>query len=188
VTTAPSLTPPRLEDGTVLVRQLEERDAAAWSRAALDTDIAWRAYHGRIHFTEDESAAYIRRLRERGLKGEAIGLAITDPGDTEFLGSTLLFNFDWNEGVAEIGFWAAPWARGRGVCTRAVLLTSNWAFDALGIGRIQGLTHTDNPGAHRVLERAGYQREGTLRGLERDGDVRIDQVSFARLATDPQPA
>ena len=78
----------------------------------------------------------------------------------------------------------APAARGRGVITRALGLVARWAFDDLGIERLQLTTHVDNPASQRVAEKCGFQREGLLRkyGLQRG--ERVDLVMFARLPGD----
>jgi RimJ/RimL family protein N-acetyltransferase len=86
---------------------------------------------------------------------------------------------------AGIGYWTAPWARGRGVATRACSALTDWAF-AGGLGRLEALARPDNPLAHRVAIAAGYRHEGRRRGAEygRDGH-RYDLTVWARLHTDP---
>lgn len=59
-------------------------------------------------------------------------------------------------------------AWGRGYATDTVRLRTRFAFDQLGLHRIEG--HTINPAMCRVYEKCGYQREGTARQkLWRDG-------------------
>ena len=84
---------------------------------------------------------------------------------------------------AELGFWLLPSARGHGIAARAIVLTVGWAFE-LGLERVHGLTDIDNRAAQRVMEKAGFVREGVLRGLERRPTGRVDFVSYSVLHTD----
>lgn len=89
---------------------------------------------------------------------------------------------------AAVGYRTAPWARGRGVATTALLAITGWAYDGLGIERIS-LPHTvGNDASCRVAEKAGYLLEGVLRGAWREPDgTRLDDHLHARLATDAPP-
>ncbi len=42
-----------------------------------------------------------------------------------------------------------------------------WAFDELGLTRVQALTDVDNATAQQAMELIGFVREGILRGLDR---------------------
>lgn len=75
--------------------------------------------------------------------------------------------------VGEIGYLLWPQARGRGVITRAVCLLARWAFDALGIARLQILVDPDNHASLAVAERAGFTREGVSRSWRGPGEDRI---------------
>lgn len=88
---------------------------------------------------------------------------------------------DVNRRTAEIGYWlgAAHW--GRGIATEAVTLATDWAFGAHGLLRIFAQPFAGNLASRRVLEKAGYQLEGTMRrSAVKDGEVR-DQCLYARL-------
>lgn len=67
------------------------------------------------------------------------------------------------EGAAEIGYWAAPHARGRGVATEAVDAVCRWGFDQLGLQRVEWLAYVGNEASRRVAERVGFRQEGLLR-------------------------
>lgn len=83
---------------------------------------------------------------------------------------------------AEVGYWLSPAARGRGVATKAVTALSRYAFEVLGVSRLQASVYAWNPASMRVLEKAGYEREGVLRAsVFKDGQL-IDAVLFAKLA------
>jgi len=83
---------------------------------------------------------------------------------------------------AAIGYWVAAPARGRGICTRALRLLSQWALDELGLQRLELITDPDNVASQRVAEKVGYRREGVLRAHLRHPDGRIrDSVMFSLL-------
>jgi RimJ/RimL family protein N-acetyltransferase len=86
---------------------------------------------------------------------------------------------------AAVGCWLAPHARGRGIATRAVRLLARWAFDDLGIARLQITCGPDNLASQRVAERAGFTREGVLRSHYPFKGGRRDTVVFSLLPGDP---
>jgi RimJ/RimL family protein N-acetyltransferase len=94
-------------------------------------------------------------------RGEALPLAITEPGSGELMGSVDLRMRP--EGRAELGYAVAQWARRRGVGTRAVELVSRYAFEALGVARLEILVQPANAASIALAERAGFVREGLPR-------------------------
>ncbi|ATY14186.1 GNAT family N-acetyltransferase [Amycolatopsis sp. AA4] len=59
-------------------------------------------------------------------------------------------------GTAEVGYWTAAPARGRGIAARALETTSRWAFGAQRLNRLDLLHAEDNPASCRVAEKCGY--------------------------------
>jgi RimJ/RimL family protein N-acetyltransferase len=62
---------------------------------------------------------------------------------------------------AEIGFWAAPDARGRGYMTEAVRAVCRWGFGDLGLARIDWIAVVGNHASLRVAEKAGFAVDDT---------------------------
>ncbi|MDI5938563.1 GNAT family N-acetyltransferase [Micromonospora sp. DH15] len=121
----------------------------------------------------------------RWLAGEAADLAIVDAHTGELAGGCMLYHDEQATGQAMIGFSLLPAGRGRGLATRAVRLVTGWAFDGVGLARVWAGTRPENAASQRVLERAGFTREGLLRGrLPGPDGTRVDSVQYARLATD----
>ena len=88
---------------------------------------------------------------------------------------------DVNRRTAEIGYWLGASYWGRGIATEAVTLVTHWAFAAHEFLRIFAQPFAGNLASRRVLEKAGYQLEGTMRcSAVKDGEVR-DQCMYARL-------
>ena len=63
---------------------------------------------------------------------------------------------DREHGSAEIGYWVARAARGRGVATRAVRLVRDWAASELGLTTLELVIHEDNAPSHAVARAAGF--------------------------------
>jgi RimJ/RimL family protein N-acetyltransferase len=61
--------------------------------------------------------------------------------------------------VGEIGYWTAPWARGRGYTSDALAVVVTWAFAARGIDRLELLVLPDNVASRAVARRAGFVEE-----------------------------
>ena len=61
-------------------------------------------------------------------------------------------------------------------------LACDWAMREWGIERFDAHSDIDNPGAHAVLERNGFAREGLLPGWGARGEGRVDAIHFGRLA------
>jgi RimJ/RimL family protein N-acetyltransferase len=115
-----------------------------------------------------------------------VAYAIADPGTDRLTGGIGLNRHPGAGERAYIGYWVAPWARGRGVATAATVALSAWAFELGGLHRLDLLTAVENLASQRVAIAAGYRREGVHRGLMQGRDGRWeDQVVWARLAGDP---
>ncbi len=66
-----------------------------------------------------------------------------------------------------LGYWVGEEHNGRGYATAAVGRAIGYAFDELGLHRVQANVMTRNPRSARVLERNGFRKEGlALRYLQ----------------------
>lgn len=82
---------------------------------------------------------------------------------------------------AEVGYWLGEALWNRGIASEALELFTRYAFDRLRLLRLFALPLADNTASIRVLEKAGFAREGTLRAAcVKYGEPR-DQVMYARI-------
>jgi RimJ/RimL family protein N-acetyltransferase len=91
-------------------------------------------------------------------------------------------------GVASIGYWIGKPFWGRGIATDAVTMLAEHAFARLGVRRLWANIMAGNGASARVLEKAGFAREATLRGsmVGRDGVIH-DEVIYVRFAPGCEP-
>jgi RimJ/RimL family protein N-acetyltransferase len=115
-----------------------------------------------------------------------------NPASDELLGALSLFDLRLGES-AEIGYWAHPAARGRGVMTAAVRLAVRHAFvpaedGGLGLHRLTVLHADGNVGSQRVIERNGFTYVGREREQARlrDGTY-VDHLAYDLLASEFRP-
>lgn len=85
----------------------------------------------------------------------------------------------------EMGIALLPEFRGKGHGTRAHQALARYLFAHTMVHRIEAATETGNIAEQKALEKAGFTREGVLRGIGwRDGGWR-DGVLYSLLRTDP---
>lgn len=173
----PTLTTPRL-----LLRPFTLTDAPAVQRLAGDAAVAemtlniphpypdgaaesWIASHP-VAWAEGTTATFAIVTATDGVCG-AVGLHITRAHDR-----------------GELGYWIGRPFWGQGLATDAVRAVLTFAFDTLGLHRVQASHLPRNPASGRVMQKVGMQREGLHRGRYRKGDVFEDVIEYAILRTD----
>jgi ribosomal-protein-alanine N-acetyltransferase len=82
---------------------------------------------------------------------------------------------------AEIGYWLSEQHWGHGIATEALMLVTEHAFSKFNVLRFFALPFADNAASIRVLEKAGYVREGVLRSSSVKFGLRRDQMLYARI-------
>jgi RimJ/RimL family protein N-acetyltransferase len=83
---------------------------------------------------------------------------------------------------AEVGYWLGHEFWGRGIGTAALRALTTRAFRAhQELRRLYAVPFATNPASARVLQKAGYRCEGTLRqSVVKDGQI-LDQWMYAIL-------
>ena len=82
---------------------------------------------------------------------------------------------------AEIGYWLAEPYWGNGIVTDAAKQIVEMAFDTFDIVRIYAEIYAPNTASQRVLQKAGFVCEGTLRAsIFKDGEL-MDSVVYALI-------
>lgn len=165
---------PRLEATGVLLRRLDRADAPALFAAHSDEQ-THQYWSGPAHKTVEQTADYIQGTID--LPG-AHAWAITESGG-EALGRIALFAV--RDGVGEVGVIMRREATGRGLASKALKLVDEYGFAELGLHRIAADIDPDNSASISLFLRAGYQREGLLRGNWKTHLGIRDSVIMAKL-------
>lgn len=162
-------------------------DLPALEAALADPDVAlWNPSARRQAVPAHERARLW--LAERSTWDDDHASWVVRDVDGTLVGAVSVHHVDQVMATGEIGYWLAPRGRGRGLGLAAVLLATRFAFDVLGLARVELFHAVENEASCRLALRAGYLLEGVARQSFVYGDgLRHDEHLHARLAADPEP-
>jgi RimJ/RimL family protein N-acetyltransferase len=160
------LRPPRPDDAADALAMLQDPDVRQWNA-------------GPESLTVESARDWL--LRGADWSDGTAAVWSVHEGD-RFVGNAFLCKIDRSSLDAHVAYRTAPWARGRGVATCAVAAITTFAFDVLGLERLELLHAVPNIASCRVATKAGYGLEGVARGGYRDeSGVRWDDHIHGRL-------
>ena len=148
------------ETERLVLRQIELRDAKAFSKLGSDFDIARMTGSFPHPFPLISAEFKVMHLRAQKRRGLAHPYTITiKDGSDDMIGGADLFKRS-AEALWEIGYWIGRPYWGKGYITEACSALLTEADSTLGPqDRIAGV-FTDNPGSARVLQKLGFELYG----------------------------
>lgn len=128
-------------------------------------------------YTLDDAHAWFEHVRE---PGRDLHFAIEHAG-VAVGGIGIKAGVDIARQTGRVGYWLGPEHWGRGIATAAVRALVEHVQARQLFARLEAAVFAWNPASMRVLEKAGFKREGLLRkSVSKDGQL-IDSVLYARL-------
>jgi ribosomal-protein-alanine N-acetyltransferase len=175
----------------VYLRQPAMGDYSAWAELRAQSRLHLTVWEPQWARDELARSAFRRRLRQyqRELRDDhGYAFLIFREADATLLGGLTVSNV--RRGVAQsasVGYWIGLPHVGRGYMTNAVRAIVPFAFDTLALHRLEAACLPHNGPSTRVLEKAGFRREGTARRYLKINDVWQDHDLYALLHDDPRP-
>jgi len=168
-----------LRDGAIVLREWREADAGALALQANDRSV-WIGL--RDAFPHPYGIEDARRFIAMALAAQPPRNFAIEAGGRLAGGIGYTLRTDVERVGAEVGYWLGSDFRGRGAATAALRLMSAHAFHSHAeLRRLYAVPFASNRASARVLEKAGYRLEGTLRqSAIKDGRV-LDQWMYALL-------
>ncbi|MEW2403038.1 GNAT family N-acetyltransferase [Streptomyces sp. NPDC046862] len=144
-----------MEDVAALVEAYRDPVLRRWTSTVVD---------------DEADAARWVRTQERGwVAGARFSFAVfaaqPDSDRGQLVGEVVLKGVVPGNPSAEVGYWTAAHARGRGVAPRALNSLTGWAFAALradGLQRLELLHQVDNLASCRVAQKSRYDFDKVL--------------------------
>jgi len=161
--------PPTLTDGVVTLRAHRRTDIPAIVRQGQDADmVRWTRVP--VPYAVRDAEDYLTAAAAGWARSSGYTFAVEVSG--EYAGAIDLR--PQGRGAAEVGYALGPWARGRGVMSRALRLTLGWGFEILGLDVVLWQAQVGNWASRRVAWSVGFRVEGTVRGLLPHREQRVD--------------
>ena len=166
------------------IRKWRPSDAAELAKVLSDKEILDNLRDGLPYpYTEQDGAAFISAMLAADER-ETFAFAVTV--QDKAVGSIGVFRQgNVHRRTAELGYYIAKEYLGKGMMTEAVRQVCTYVFDNSDILRIYAEPFSYNAASCRVLEKAGFQYEGTLRcNAVKNGRI-LDMKMYARLKDEP---
>lgn len=168
-----------------ILRKWSLADAADLAQAINNPNIQNNLRDGIPYpYTQEDAAAFIRSMLNAD-PDTTFAFAITWEG--RVVGSIGIFrqsNIHFR--TAELGYYLAESVWGKGLATSAVTQATDFVFSHTDIVRIFAEPFAYNHASCRVLEKCGFQYEGTLRSNAFKQGRLLDMKLYARLRDLPK--
>lgn len=184
--------PPAIETRRILLRLPRLEDHADWTRVRREGEgflRRWEPHWSPTHFSRK---AFRNRvywaLRARD-EDRALALFLIRRSDRRLIGAITLDNIRRGPAQsAQVGYWIGPDFARQGYMSEALSAVVGHGFHALDLSRVEAACLPENAASRGLLERCGFQYEGTATGyLQIEGRWR-DHVLYASLRPDRCPA
>lgn len=146
-----------LTDGVVALRAPSLDDVEDYARSATDPAII-DFTHVPLDLGRDGATRFVVSTRDEWDAGSKARFAVCRADSmSRLLGSISLVNIDWANRSAELGYWVLPEARSQGYAMRAVRLVQRWAFEVVGLARLEAQVFDGNEASQHILEASGFR-------------------------------
>ncbi|HEY3336067.1 MAG TPA: GNAT family protein [Candidatus Limnocylindrales bacterium] len=176
----------RLLTERLVLRRFTPGDAARFAAYRSDPMVA-RYQSWDAPYPLERAEAFVGWLagRHPDEPGEWFQLAIAERSVPDVLVGDCGFRSRPDDpAIVDVGFTLAPAAQGRGLATEAIGELLRYLFEERVKHKVCADCDTRNQGSWRLLERLGFEREGTLRESYREGQEWADEYLYGLLARD----
>jgi ribosomal-protein-alanine N-acetyltransferase len=181
----------RLTGPTLMLRPPHRRDERQWTEIREQSREFLEFWEPKWPQDATKPAAFRRRLHRFNAEwraGTTHAFLIFSRDTGTLYGGITLSNV--RHGVAQcgsVGYWVGAAHARNGVMSEALQLLLNYAFDTLGLHRIEAACLPSNAPSRGLLAKSGFIQEGLARQYLRINGIWQDHVFFAILRADPRP-
>jgi RimJ/RimL family protein N-acetyltransferase len=137
----------KLEDADDIVEGLNNINVTKWLQGAP------------YPYTKEDALNFINK----SLDNKLYNFAIVLKSENKVIGGTQLTNIDLHNGTAGGGIWISEKYWGKGYGTEAFCARIKFAFEVLGLRRLENGFFDGNESSWKMQQRFGYKLEGTKR-------------------------
>ena len=173
----------KFETERLLIRVVETRDLPDLLEIN-STDEVTRYVPYKTWGSTADSEAWFERMATLQSSGTAVQLVLALRDSGRVIGACLIFAFDEVSLRAEIGYVLGVRDSGRGYMAEAVSAVVAFAFEELGMRRLEATIDPRNGASVKLIERMGFNHEGTRRQRVLMKGTLVDQSLYGCLRDD----
>jgi ribosomal-protein-alanine N-acetyltransferase len=177
---------PVIETKRLVLRLIEKGDLPALFAVNGDDEV-FRWSPRESWKTPADGEAWFSRIMAHRESGATIQFVIVLRDGGRPVGTLAVFHFEESVGSAEIGYVLGREHWGKGLMKEALAAFVQFAFEALGLKRLEAELDPRNEASAKVLERVGFTREGLRRGNYLQKGEITDTALYCMLSRDPRP-
>lgn len=169
---------PNLDTDRLELRQIRSDDLDLIYKGLSHPEVI--RFYGVQFATRNDTKEQMQWYRDLEASAKGIWWAICSKNGA-FLGAAGFNEVDDANQKCEVGFWLLPEHWGQGIVREVLAAILPYAFTTMKMHRIEAYVETQNVNSKRVLEKCGFEQEGTLRECEVKEGERISLDLFALL-------
>ena len=172
-----SLPLPRLDCGVAVLRAWRPDDLDSLVANASDENVS-RGLRDRFPYpyTGNDGRAWLARAVDESDRSWAIEIDSLAVG-----GVSLHPGSDVHRHSAELGYWVGSRFWGRGIMSTIIARFADDAMTTFRLHRLFAAVYANNPASARVLEKAGFAREGVQKSAVVKRGELLDLIVYARV-------
>jgi RimJ/RimL family protein N-acetyltransferase len=151
-----------IESERLLMRIVERADLPDLLEINSSDEVTRYLPYSTWHTLADGEAWY-ERVVTRHSEGAAMQLVVVERRSRRVIGTSLLFNFDQASERAELGYVLGKAHWRQGLMHEALTALLQFAFDEMGLRRIEAHADARNVASDGLLRKLGFTHEGLLR-------------------------
>jgi len=137
-----------------------------------------------VGYSRDETEGFIKLAVAAWAQATHYPFAILDEGAQTFLGGIAINHIAKLNRLANVGYWVRTSRTKQGIASAAVRLVSQYAFNSLGLTRLEIACIPANASSRRVAEKAGAKFEAVARNRLVMHGIAYDAALYALVAED----
>ncbi len=170
---------PKLAAPGLLIRELETSDAAPLRELLTNARVS--QFLAAAPDSVGGFERFIARTHQERAAGNYFCFGVVPEGQSTAVGIFQMWRLEPGFSTAEWGFALGHPYWGRGLFVGGASLVLDFAFNRVGVHRLEARVSVDNHRGAAAIRKLGAVREGVLRKCFRSGDEYVDYVMWALL-------
>lgn len=155
---------PTIQTNRLLLRQFTNDDLENVFKGLSHPDVI--KHYGVSYSTLEETKQQMKFFVVLETNKTGTWWAICSADNKIFYGGCGLNNINIQHKKGEIGYWLLPEFWGKGIIAKAATLICEYGFTHFDLHRIEAVVETGNDNSKKIMEKLGFEYEGTMKECE----------------------